>query len=69
MVCGCWRWFAVVRSSHGGPGLDGWGEEIEEGFGGADAKAAGVVEIEGADGGTACGGETNQVGVLPGEVI
>jgi len=63
------RWFAVVHPIHGGRELDWRGEEIEEGFGGADAEAAGVVEIEGADGGAACGGETHKAGVLPGEVI
>jgi len=71
-VGGGLRLLAMVcrgSSNHGGLELDGRGEEIEEGFGGADAKAAEVVEIEGADGGAACGGEANQVGVLPGEVI
>ena len=49
--------------------LDGGREEIEEGFGGADAEAAGVIQVERADGGSAGWCEADDAGVLPGEVI
>lgn len=49
--------------------LDGRREEIEVSFGGADAEAAGMIQVEGADGGAAGGGEADDAGFLPGEVI
>lgn len=44
-------------------------EEVEEGFGGADAQAAWMVQVERSDGGPARGGEGHEAGFLPGEMI
>lgn len=61
--------FLSFEGQDGGLELEGRREEVEVGFGGTDAETAGVIQIEGADGGAAGGGEADEAGVLPGEVF